>query len=59
MRALRAVNGKLQREAEGLKERVRALEARRRQEVHAEAQAERATVVVRGHVFVCLFWEGD
>jgi len=45
MRSLRAVNAKLQREADALKERVRTLEARRHHEAQAEVQAERATVV--------------
>ena len=50
MRALRAVNAKLQREGDGLRERVRALEATRVRAAQAEAQQERATVVVRGLV---------
>lgn len=46
MRALRAVNARLQKEGEGLRERVRALEATRARAAQAEAQQERATVVV-------------
>lgn len=56
MRALRAVNAQLQKESQALKGQVQALEACRRQEAHAEAQQERATVVVRACVRACEGW---